>query len=155
VYVPSSATTLETFVWYQAAPGVQLGIAHLLKQNAFRFLASVRAWKETASIPALNLSIGVQGIGVGNPGYAATFEKNWSTRAGSFNIYSGIGLRSNESHGHVIGGMKFSPDNFWSFGLQEDGHQTNPFVTYAYRNVVIGLYLIDCKTPATMVGVRF
>jgi hypothetical protein len=42
VYVPNSLTEAETFLWFDAAPDLTLGIAHLSRQNAFRFLGSYR-----------------------------------------------------------------------------------------------------------------
>lgn len=143
-------------MWYQAHPRLQLGVAHLWKQNAVRYLASFRALTETARTPGISLSAGVQGIGTGNPGYAVTFEKNWSLKAGSANVYTGVGWRSNENHAHMLGGFKFTPGTGpWTLGVQFDGHQEHPFMTYGYRQWVAGLYLIDLKSPALMVGVRF
>lgn len=149
-------TTAESFLWYSAHPRVQLGVALLWKQGAVRYLASVRISPETATLPGINLSAGVQGIGTGNPGYAATFEKNWDTTSGKFNAFAGIGFRSNENHAHALGGFKFSPAGSpFTVGLQLDGHDKHAFVTYTNREWSYGLYLIKLQSPALMVGVRF
>jgi hypothetical protein len=155
VYAPSTVTTAETFIWYNATPDLRLGVAHLWKQNAFRFLGSYRFVKETATTPALYASVGVQGIGTGNPGYSVTAEKNFEVPEGHFNIFAGIGLRSNESHGHPVGGVKFSFRNGFSVGIQADGHQEHPFVTYSKEHLILGFYLIDGKNPAYLIGARF
>lgn len=152
VWAPTTATTAETFLWYQANPRLALGLAHLWKQNALRFLASANLHPETASIPGVNFSIGVQGIGTGNPGYGLTLEKNFSQR---LNAYAGIGLRSNEEHGHLLGGVKLNLGGPWTLGLQLDGHQEHPFATYSERGWIAGAYLIDLKSPALMLGHRF
>lgn len=101
--------------------------------------------------PAVNASAGVQGIGTGNPGYSLTLEKN----LGVWNVYGGLGLRSNENHGHFVGGVKWSVTSEWTLGVQEDGHQTNPFVTWSDGSLVGGLFLIESERPALMLGVRF
>jgi hypothetical protein len=147
-------TEAETFIWYQANPRVSLGVAHLAKQNAFRWLASVNIVPETAKLPALNASAGVQGIGTGNPGYSLTGEKNWSSPQGSFNFYAGLGLRSNESHAHGLFGFKYTTVNNWAIGLQNEGHQTHPFITYSFDQMTAGIFLINGKNLATMIGVR-
>lgn len=97
----------------------------------------------------------MQGIGTGNPGYSITLEKNLQTSVkGSLNLFGGIGFRSNESHGHFVGGMKYSWDNF-AVGLQHDGHQSYPFVTYTKGKSTLGLYLVEGKRPAYLAGIRF
>jgi hypothetical protein len=130
---------------------VRLGVAHLWKQNAFRWLASVNISPETATMPALNGSVGVQGIGTGNPGYSATLEKNF----GQFNAYVGLGWRSNEPHSHLLGGVKYAFESGLALGVQLDGHQEHPFAVYSAGQMLYGAYLIDTKSPALMVGYRF
>lgn len=155
VYIPDSVTTAETFLWYRASDRLSLGVAHLYKQNAFRWLASVNLVPETSRTPAVNASAGVQGIGTGNPGYSLTAEKNFPLTRGSFNAFAGIGWRSNEGHSHPVAGFKWSPDGKLSFGLQYDGHATHEFVTYSKDQFVFGLYLIDSKDLGFLVGTRF
>ncbi|HMS56033.1 MAG TPA: hypothetical protein PKA27_11595, partial [Fimbriimonadaceae bacterium] len=156
-YAPTTVTVDETFMWYQAHPRLQVGLAHLWKQNAVRYLASLRIAEETARTPGINVSAGVQGIGTGNPGYGVTAEKNWTLPSGSVNAYGGVGFRSNESHAHMLGGFKFTPSGSpMTVGLQLDGHAKHPFVTYSLpKGWVVGAYLLDLKSPAIMVGVRF
>jgi hypothetical protein len=120
-----------------------------------RYLASVNAVPQTPQWPALNLSAGVQGIGTGNPGYSATLEKDWSAGQVAYNAFAGIGLRSNEAHGHVVAGAKAALPGGWSVGLQLDGHDVHPFVTKSLGNYVAGFYLIGAKAPAFMLGTRF
>ncbi len=155
VYAPTTQTTAETFIWYSATPDLRVGIAHLLEQNAFRFLGSYRFVKETDRYPAIFASVGIQGIGTGNPGYSATAEKNWTSGKVRLNVFAGIGIRSNENHAHAVGGFKIGFENGFGLGLQADGHQKHPFVTYSNREMVYGFYLIDAKRPAYLVGVRF
>lgn len=134
---------------------MSLGLAHLWKQNAVRYLASVNAVPQTDRLPALNLSAGVQGIGTGNPGYSATLEKDFVWKGSDWNVYAGIGFRSNESHPHLLGGAKVSLAGDWTVGLQADGHDVHPFVTKALGPYVAGAYLIGGKSPALMLGYRF
>lgn len=156
VYAPSTITTAETFIWYRVNGDLRLGLAHLWKQNAFRFLASVRLHKETDSLPGVFASAGVQGIGTGNPGYSVTFEKNFRVGNGdTFNLFTGVGFRSNENHSHIIGGVKYAFSNGLTFGVQHDGHQTHPFATYSFDEWFVGYYLVDAKSPAYMVGIKF
>lgn len=154
VYAPSTVTTAETFLWYRASPRLQLGLAHLWKQGAFRGLGSYRFVDETARSPSLSLSVGVQGIGTGNPGYGLTMEKNVRAGDTDLNAFVGLGLRSNEAHGHPIGGLKVSRGS-WTLGFQHDGHQGHPFVTTAHREWVFGFYLIGGQRAAWMVGRRW
>ena len=100
-------------------------------------------------------SVGVQGIGTGNPGFSVTAEKNFEMDGGRFNVFAGVGLRSNEDHGHPIWGAKYSWASGLTLGIQDEGHQRHPFVTFARNGWVVGFYLIGGEAPAYMVGVRF
>ncbi len=151
MWAPTTVTTAETFLWYRADPRVRLGVAHLWKQNSLRWLASVNLVPETFDSPAINASVGVQGIGTGNPGYSATLEKN----LGALNAYMGIGFRSNESHSHFLGGAKYALEGGVALGMQLDGHQKHPFAVFTEGQTLYGAYLIDFKSPAFMVGYRF
>lgn len=142
-------------MWYRAHPRLRLGIAELSKQGAFRFLASGTLALESDHSPAVNFSVGVQGIGTGNPGYSVTTEKNFMVGDDNLNLYFGIGFRSNESHGHPVGGVRFSLESGVGFGVQDDGHQHSPFVTYSHEQWVVGLYYVGFKNPAYLVGFRF
>lgn len=97
----------------------------------------------------------MQGIGTGNPGYSATAEKNWMVGKGNFNAFIGVGYRSNRKLARMVGGFKFSPDNHWTVGLQNDGLVNDPFVTYSQGRFTTGVYLIDLDHPAYLIGIRF
>lgn len=142
-------------MWYRAHPRLRLGIAELSKQGAFRFLASGTLVLESAHSPAVNFSVGVQGIGTGNPGYSSTLEKNFKFGDENLNVYFGIGFRSNESHSHPVAGVRYSMSNGVGFGIQEDGHQHSPFVTVNHDQWLVGLYYVGFKNPAFLVGYRF
>jgi hypothetical protein len=155
VYAPTTVTTAETFIWYRATPRLTVGVAHLWKQNAFRVLGSYQLGPETMRTPSVNASVGVQGIGTGNPGYSLTAEKNLKVNEGTWNAFVGAGWRSNENHAHMVGGAKFTWNNQWTLGIQSDGHAKHPFVTYSTGPWIFGAFLVDAKSPALMVGVRF
>lgn len=148
-------TKAETFIWYQATPRLQLGLAHLFEQNAFRYLATWQALPETEEAPSLNLMAGVQGIGTGNPGYAASFEKNFRTPQGDWVAFVGIGFRANENHGHGLYGLRFALPNGLALGMQHDGHDSHVFTTYSRGRHFGGVYLVGLESPALMIGTRF
>jgi hypothetical protein len=154
VYAPSTVTTAETFLWYRPHPRLSLGLAHLWKQNAVRYLAAANLVPQTARSPGLNASAGVQGIGTGNPGLSVTAEKDWSAGGLEWNVFAGVGFRSNESHPHGVGGAKLV-QGAWSIGVQLDGHNVHPFVIRTEGPYVAGFYLIGLRSPAAMVGMRF
>jgi hypothetical protein len=106
-------------------------------------------------MPAFYTSAGIQGIGTGNPGYSLTAEKNWHQSKGQLNTFVGIGFRSNESHSHLVAGTKYMLTNGLSVGVQAEGHNTHPFLTYSRGPEVVGIYLINGRRLATMVGIRF
>ncbi len=157
MYAPGSITTDETFIWYRANDRLRLGIAHLLKQNAIRYLAAYTLAPETSRSPSVNLSAGVQGIGTGNPGYSATLEKNFILDGGksSINLFAGVGFRSNENIAREVAGLKFTTNDGFSIGIQDDGKLRNPFATYATGNFVAGIYLVGGEHPAFLFGMRF
>lgn len=143
-------------MWYGPVKGLQLGLAFLWRQQAVRYLANYQFIKESERNPSVSAGFGVQGIGTGNPGYFVTTEKNFDLGSGRATAYVGIGFRSNENHGHALGGFKFSPNRDWTFGIQLDGHSKHPFVTRRLGDGLIGgLYLIDAKSPALLVSVSF
>lgn len=147
-------TVGETFLWHNVDDRLQVGVALLWKQGAFRGLANYELIKETPKAPNLRVGFGLQGISTGNPGYFATSEKVFSTSQGSGMAYLGIGFRANENHAHLLGGAKFSPMNgVWTVGMQMDGHEENPFVTYRLRpGTTIGYYWIDRKISGFMLS---
>ncbi len=155
VIAPSTVTKAETFVWYRAKPGVQVGLAHLWKQNAVRLLASANLVPETESSPGLNASLGIQEIGTGNPGFSMTLEKNWASGPAKWNAFVGLGYRTNESHVHPVGGLKLHPSDTWTLGVQYDGHATHPFALLNAKPYLIGFYLIEGKSGAVLFGARF
>lgn len=135
-------------------PRLTLGTAYLLKQGAFRALGSYLLSPETASLPSTHISAGVQGIGTGNPGYSFTAEKNWQLSTGSLNTFIGVGYRTNTRSTKMVGGFKYS-DNAWAIGLQNDGLVNDPFLTYSQDRYTTGIYLINLKHPAYLIGWRF
>jgi hypothetical protein len=154
VYAPSTETVAETFLWYDATPDLKLGIAHLYEQNAFRILGSYQLIRETATSPSAHVSVGVQGIGTGNPGWTGRLEKNFRLPAGNLNVFGGIGVRGNEDHSHPIAGGKFEHHSGFSVGVQWEGHAHHPFVIYAFGQHVVGLYLIGGNRMGYMIGMR-
>jgi hypothetical protein len=148
-------TTDETFLWYHAQPRLQVGLAHLWKQNAFRYLASYNLSPETVKLPAVNVSAGVQGIGTGNPGYSAVVEKNFAIRGGSVNVFAGLGWRTNENRAREVAGAKFEFSNGITVGLQDDGKQRSPFATFTWGHLTSGLYWVGGKNVAYLLGARF
>lgn len=151
VWAPGTVTEIETFLWYRPSSRYQFGIAHLGKQNAFRFLFSGNLIRETERTPSVNVMAGVQGVSEGNPGYSMTFEKNF----GPANIYAGISARSNENRGRLIGGGKYEFQPGWVFGIQADGKMEHLFLTHTWGQQIAGLYLVDLQTPGFMLGYRF
>lgn len=155
VWAPTTATTGESFLWYNVDSKLRLGLALLWKQGAFRFLGNYELIAETPRSPNLRVGYGLQGIGVGNPGYFATAEKFHTNRSVSVTGYLGVGYRSNENHGHLLGGIKASPAGPWTIGVQIDGHDVHPFLNYSLGRHAIGLYLIELRSPGVMLNFRW
>lgn len=129
-------------------------MAYLWKQSAFRGLANYEVFTETVTRPSVKAGFGLQGIGTGNPGYFGTAEKTFRTPEATINGYIGVGFRSNEAHGHLLGGVKITPTNSpWTFGIQNDGHRSHPFVTRQLGGGVTGgVYLIEGKSLGIMIS---
>lgn len=155
MYAPTTVTRAESFLWYAATPRLQLGPAYLWKQEAFRFLGSYQLSPETGRMPSLSASVGVQGIGTGNPGYSITAEKNWLNGEHRLNAFVGAGFRSNEEHLHPVVGARWTHADRLTLGIQWDGHQSHPFVTATDGRHIGGVYLVDWKSPALMFGLRY
>ncbi len=83
----------ESFLWYRPEPRVQLGLAYLWEQKAFRVLGNYVLLEETTTAPNLKVGFGIQSITTGNPGYYATTEKNLRFKEGRLNVYAGIGFQ--------------------------------------------------------------
>ncbi len=150
---PETETEGETFLWVRASDRLQLGVAWLWKQEAARALANYTFQTETMSRPRLRAGLGVQGIGVGNPGYFATAEKNWMREGWSLNGFGGLGLRSNESHAHLLGGFKATRGD-WSLGLQLDGHDAHPFTSWSFDGGSVGFYWVGLETWGVMLSLQ-
>lgn len=152
VWAPTTVTKAETFLWYAADPRLRVGVAYLHKQSAFRFLANGLIAPETDKTPAWRAGLGVQGIGTGNPGYFTTVEKNFKRNEHAYNVYLGLGFRANEDHGHLLAGAKYTYQDRLTFGIQDDGHARNPFLTLNSGPFTYGIYLIESKRPAILVS---
>lgn len=153
VWAPGSATEGESFLWYRVDNRLQLGTALLWKQGAFRALGNYSLAPERGNMPALNVGFGVQGIGTGNPGYFTTAEKSFQSTRAAINAYVGVGLRANENHAHMVGGIKMTPTNSpWTLGVQADGHNVHPFVTHRFPDLTLGLYLVNSKSPGLLIS---
>lgn len=155
VYAPTTETEDETFLWYSVNQRLSLGVGFLAKQGAFRAMGSYMLSPEKATMPSLNFSAGVQGIGSGNPGISLTSEKNFVTSHGAFNVFVGLGYRTNIKTLRPVGGLKYSPTQHWTIGYQNDGENEYPFVTYTSGRMSYGLFLIAFESPAILVGTRF
>jgi hypothetical protein len=156
VWAQGTETEAESFLWYRVNARLQVGVAYLWRQQAFRGLATYVLSPETSKAPMLSAGFGLQGIGTGNPGYFLTAEKTLDTKIGTFNGFLGAGYRSNEDHSHALGGLKFTPTaSPYTFGVQLDGHQGHLFVTRDFGAWSLGAYLIDMKAPGAMLSVRF
>jgi len=152
VIAPATVTYGESFIWHRPLPRLQVGVALLWKQGAFRGLGNYELIPQTAKSPNLRIGFGLQGIGTGNPGYFATSEKTLEGSVGIVTGYVGIGWRANEDHSHGLAGLKFTPKGQpWTVGFQADGHSLHEFVTYQTRDGwSIGAYLIESKMPGLM-----
>ncbi len=155
VYAPTSVTKDETFLWYSFDPRLTLGVAYLLKQGSFRGLGSYLLSPETATLPSTHVSAGVQGIDTGNPGFSFTSEKNWETGFGSVNVFLGLGYRTNVKTLRGVGGFKLSSGRNITVGYQNDGVEQYPFASFSQGSMSAGLYMVNFKRPAWMVGIRF
>jgi hypothetical protein len=153
VYAPETVTRAESFVWYRPDERLQVGVAYLWRQGAFRGLANYIVIPEGERHPDLRVGLGLQGIGTGNPGYFVTSEKNFSLPEGRLNAYVGVGFRANENHGHPLGGVKFTPPGPWTLGIQHDGHAAHPFIIYdTGGSPKLGLYLIEGRSLGFMIS---
>lgn len=141
-------------MWVRPLRRLQIGTAFLWKQGAFRGLANYELIPSRGKSPSLRIGFGLQGIGTGNPGYFATSEKGWAGSWGTASGYLGVGLRTNEDHGHLLGGFKFTPSrSLWTVGFQNDGHDTHPFVTRSLGGgFTAGAYLIALKSPGLLIS---
>ncbi len=154
VYAPETSTIGETFVWHRPLDRLQVGVALLWKQGAFRGLANYELIAEKAHSPNLRVGFGLQGIGTGNPGFFATTEKTHFMKEGAATGYVGFGFRANEGHGHPLAGIKFTPKQSpWTVGFQHDGHAGNLFGSYRIgQGWSAGAYWISMKSLGLMVS---
>lgn len=126
-----------------------------MKQGAFRALATYQVAPETEALPSVVLSIGVQGIGTGNPGYSATAEKNWQVGSSKLNLYGGLGYRANGTQLFPLGGLKLVDTRGLSIGVQHDGFTASPFATLTKSRVTYGVYIVGGRNLAYLIGTRF
>lgn len=154
MYAPDTVTEGETFLWHNVDDRLQVGVALLWKQGAFRGLANYEVVKETEKSPNLRIGLGLQGISTGNPGYFVTTEKTWKNGDDHLGAFVGVGWRANENHPHLIGGGKITPDGGnATLGIQLDGHRVHPFGTYRVQpNLTLGAYWIEMKSLGIMVS---
>lgn len=154
MYAPNSATTGETFLWHNVNDRLQVGVALLWKQGAFRGLANYKLVPAKPGRWGVRAGFGLQGISTGNPGFYLISETAGTADSLEYAAYVGLGFRTNENHGHALGGFKVSPTNAnWTLGVQIDGHEASPFATLRLgKGVTAGYYWIDTRMSGYMIG---
>ncbi|MFN3422003.1 MAG: hypothetical protein ACK40X_09805, partial [Armatimonadota bacterium] len=65
-------TRSELFIWHKPKGNLQLGLGLLEQPKTARLMANYELRHQEGSIPSLTVGVGLQEVGVGNPGVFAT-----------------------------------------------------------------------------------
>ncbi len=153
------ATRAELFIWHRPEERWQLGIGLLGKPKTVRWLMNYQVSRQKGFKPSVVVGIGLQEVGVGNPGIFATL--NWSTTfllKVPSRAYLGVGRRMTARGKALDGG--WAPLLGTSVlivkdltaTVQMDGRKWHGVVALRTGDVRVGLFLFKFQHPGLIIG---
>lgn len=154
-------TKLELFIWHKPEGNLQLGVGLLEQPRTARWMVNYELRRQQRSVPSLIVGVGLQEVGVGNPGVFAT--ANWALTPFlkmPSSLYLGVGRRITAKGKSVDGewkplfGASAQIVKGVSTTVQMDGRSWHGVLSAKIGDVRVGLFAFKFKTLGIIVGWR-
>jgi len=154
-------TKAEVFVWHKPHPRWQVGVAFLKEPRTVRWLFNYELRRQQGVTPSITFGVGLQEVGVGNPGVFAT--ANWALTSWlkmPSSAYVGVGRRLTVKGKSLDGGWvplfgtSVQIVKGISATVQMDGRKWHGVVSVRAGDFRLGLFAFKLKTLGILVGWR-
>jgi len=155
------ATKAELFIWHKPKGRFQLGVGLLAKPQTVRWMFNYELRRQQGSVPSLTFGVGLQEVGVGNPGVFVT--ANWALTPfikTPSSLYIGLGRRItakgkslDEGWVPLLGASAKVAERV-SATVQMDGRKWHGVLSAQVGDVRIGLFALGFRDLGLIVGWR-
>ncbi len=158
-YNRAMPTRAEFFIWHSPVERWQVGIAFLAKPSAVRLLVNHELSAQQGTRPALNIGVGLQEVGAGNPGMFLT--ASWALTpwlAMPSSAYVGIGRRITargdwlDERWEPLLGASLQFTRGLSATLQMDGRHWHGLLTTELGDLRVGLFAFQFREVGLIIG---
>ncbi len=153
------STKAELFIWHKPKGNLQLGIGLLSQPKTARWMVNYELRQQKGTVPSLTVGVGLQEVGVGNPGVFAT--ANWALTPfikTPSSLYLGVGRRitargKSLDEGWVpLFGASAQVAKGISATVQMDGRKWHGIVSVKVGDVRLGLFALKFKALGLIAG---
>lgn len=153
-------TRSELFIWHKPKGNLQLGLGLLEQPKTARLMANYELRHQEGSIPSLTVGVGLQEVGVGNPGVFAT--ANWALTPflkTPSSLYLGVGRRITAKgkpldRWRPLFGASAQVVKGVSATVQMDGRSWHGILSAKVGDLRVGLFAFKFKTLGIIAGWR-
>ena len=144
----------QTFIWYRppTLKGLQVGAAYIWRTGDVRLLGNYDLVPETATSPYLNLGFAFQDSFDDKVVPYVTTGKTFTLGSSHLNAYAGLVDRPNESHLHIVSGLRFTLEQQVFAGFQHTGHDVNYYVGASSGHFSLSLWAKEGSAPGVSVS---
>lgn len=151
----------EVFLWHRPKGNWQFGVAFLAKPQAVRWLLNYELRRQRKSIPSITAGVGLQEVGVGNPGVFLT--ANWALTPfikTPSSLYVGMGRRITvrgkpiDKRWVPLLGFSVQIAEGISATVQRDALKWHGILSAQAGDFRIGIFAFKFKTLGIIVGWR-
>lgn len=151
-------TRSELFIWHKPKGNLQLGVGLLERPKTARWMANYELRQQKDGVPSLTVGIGLQEVGVGNPGVFATV--NWALTPflkTPSSLYLGVGRRVTAKGESLdkwrpLFGASAQIAKGVSATVQMDGKRWHGVLSAKVGDVRVGLFAYKFKTLGIIAG---
>ena len=144
----------QTFFWYRppAVQRLQVGAAYIWRTGDVRLLGNYDLVPETDTSPFVNLGFAFQDSFDDNVAPFVTTGKRFALASSRLNTYAGFVDRPNESHLHLVSGLRLTLQEQLFLGFQHTGHDVNYYVGASSGPVSLSLWAREGSAPGVSVS---
>lgn len=155
------ATKAELFLWHKPKGRLQLGLGLLAEPKTVRWMFNYELRQQQGSTPSLTVGVGLQEVGVGNPGVFAT--ANWALTPFikiPSSLYLGFGRRVSlkgkplDESVVPLFGLSAQVARGVSATVQMDGRKWHGVLSVKAGDIRIGVFAFKFKTIGIIAGWR-
>ena len=154
-------TDAEIFIWHKPKSCFQFGVGLLAKPKTARWLLNYELQRQKGSTPSITVGVGLQEVGVGNPGIFAT--ANWALTPllkTPSSLYVGTGRRITldgetlDKSWLPLLGFSTQVAKGVSAAVQMDGRKWHAVLSARAREFRVGIFAFKFKAMGVIVGWR-